>query len=508
MHGRSSVLFIFSFFFYQQNNNVQGKKAQGILSSKRDFVYLDRFCFQSETGALEYTFKYPLFYPTQMLLLYFDSDEQWPRAWRELSTCEDRVTLLTNHSDNHQIIFLNPYVPDSAGNGRCVIVQDALKENWISCSGTRIFRSARSRWWFLALANCDPSEDEERRMYNNESIGIYAEFALTMTNGLPSEILKYQFSIDEWLILPSDTFFFALQMILIVIVMFIGKSLSTRRLYHNIYRMCAHSIIGNTIGLAFLVTNYVIYAMDGIGLPIILAFGEFIRALADMLFMYMCLVLARGLNVTKMRLTTFDKFFLVIMFFVFILSYLAMQFWEIKYFDPAMVFAKSESLPGYLLALWRLTAWVFFVIACQLSKNDSPTKASFFTSFALLMTPWFWAPPIFVIVANFFLNNWVRAEVVNIVENCVTFYGYIVFLYLSRPSDNNQNFPFHIRTTQVDVDTGFDPQTAYQQNTAETNINDGMHGVMEMTARNKGGVHAVSEEVDRGIIERPQISSS
>ncbi|CAL2049021.1 unnamed protein product [Caenorhabditis brenneri] len=484
---------------------VQGKRSQGILSSKRDFVYLDRFCFQSETGALEYSFKYPMFYPTQMLLLYFDTDDQWPRAYKQLSTCEDRVTLLTNHSDNHQVVYLSVFVPDSSGNGRCQIQRDALMAEWVVCTGTRVFRSARSRWWFLAIANCDPSEEEDRRMYNNESIGVYAEFSLQMTNGLPSEVLKYQFSIDEWLILPSDTLFLGLQAILIVCVFLMGRSLSARRLYHNTFRMCSQSITMNTIGLAFLVTNYVIYAIDGIGLPIILTSGQFIRALADMLFMYMCLVLARGLNVTKMRLTLMDKAFLALMFVFFICSYLLMQFWEIKYFDPAMVYAQSESLPGYLLSIWRLTAWVFFVFAALMSKNGFPQKAAFFNSFILMMTPWFWAPPIFTLIANFLLNNWVRAEVVNIVENVVTFYGYLVFLWLSRPTENNQNFPFHIRTTQVDVDTGFDPQTAYAQNNGHT-PNDGMHGVIELTVRNDPDKDSNSE--DRGIVERPQISSN
>ncbi|KAF1746790.1 hypothetical protein GCK72_023247 [Caenorhabditis remanei] len=447
-----------------------------------------------------------------MLLLYFDTEDQWPRAYKELETCEDRVTLLTNHSDNHQIVYLSPLVPDSFGNGRCEIRQDALSADWVVCSGTRVFRSARSRWWFLAVANCDPDEAAERRMYNdNESYGVYVEFSLQMTNGRPTEVLKYQFSIDQWLILPSDTLFLALQCVLIVCVLFIGKSLSARRLYHNTFRMCSQSIVLNTIGLGFLVTNYVIYAIDGIGLPLIMISGQLIRALGEMLFMYMCLVLARGLNVTKMRLTLMDKLFLTIMFFVFICSYLLMEFWEVKYFDPAMVYAPSESLPGYLLAVWRLIAWVFFSSAAMMSRSVSPQKAPFFLNFVLMMTPWFWAPPIFILVANFLLNNWVRAEVVNIVENIVTFYGYIVFLYLSRPTDGNHNFPFHIRTTQVDIDIGFDPQTAYAENNGN-NINDGMHGVMELavTSGDDPEKDSGSDEIieDRGVLERPQITTS
>ena len=102
-----------------------------------------------------------------------------------------------------------------------------------------------------------------------------------------------------------------------------------------------------------------------------------------------------------------------------------------------------------------------------------------------------------------------------------------VFQYLSRPTDGNHNFPFHIRTTQVDIDIGFDPQTAYvcsgnwfetkrkiyfQAENNGNNINDGMHGVMELavTSGDDPEKDSGSDEVieDRGVLERPQITTS
>ncbi|CAI5454422.1 unnamed protein product [Caenorhabditis angaria] len=500
------TIFLFAYIF-SLTIFVDTKRTQGILSSKKDFVYLDRFCFQSETGTLEYSFKYPLFYPTQMLLLYYDTEDQWPKAYKQLTTCKDRVQLLTNRSENNQIIKLSPFQTDFAGNGRCKIYQDNLDADWVLCMGTRIFKSARSRWWFLAVANCDPEEEEEKLTMSNESFGVYAEFSLQMTNGLVTEIFKHQFSIDEWLILPSDGTFLFLNVILVVATYIIGIKLSSRRLYHSTYRMCAQSITMNTAGLGFLVTNYIFYAMDGVGLPVVKAAGLIIRALADMIFVYVCLAIARGLNVSKMRLGLMDRVFLFLMILFFVSSYLLMEFWEIKYFDPALVYAQSESLPGYLLALWRLVAWLFFLISALLSRKAHEAKKAFFTYLVILMTPWFWAPPIFVLVANFALNNWVRAEVVNIVENVVSFYGYCVFLYLSRPTQGNTNFPFHIRTTQIDVDVGFDPHTAYGVTTT-SNINDGLHGIpMELTSEAVLSRLANRfDDEDKGIPERPQIS--
>ncbi|CAB3401051.1 unnamed protein product [Caenorhabditis bovis] len=498
------------------NKSVDTKRSMGALKSDEDFVYLDRFCFQSDTGSLEYSFKYPLFYPTQMLLFYYDTPDQWPRAYKELTSCSERVEILTNKSENNQIIFLDPYMTDYGISGKCKIFKDAFNEPWVHCMGTRIFRSARSRWWFLALANCVPGENEERHLYNNESIGIYVDFTLQMTNGLPSEFLKYQFSIDEWsnlfflVILPSDTIFICLQFILIIITYIIGVALTNRRLYHNTFRMCAQSIVMNTVGLGLLVTHYTMYALDGMGFPVFKSLGSFIRAVADMLFVYMILVLSRGLNVTKMRLTMADKCFLSLMVIFFFLSYLFMQFCEIRYFNPAEVISETETLPGYFLGIWRIVAWIFFVIASCFSADASPPKRLFFSHLVVMLTPWFWAPPVAQIIANFALNSWVRAEVANIANNIITFYGYLVFLWLARPTDGNQNFPFHIRTTQVDVNVGFDPNIAYTSN--PTNVNDGMHGTVdyEMSSGTSSPRAIKPPAPPRrkpiGTIERPQIS--
>ncbi|KAK5964492.1 hypothetical protein GCK32_005443 [Trichostrongylus colubriformis] len=86
--------------------------------------------------------------------------------------------------------------------------------------------------------------------------------------------------------------------------------------------------------------------------------------------------------------------------------------------------------------------------------------AGLFQVFRCVVRTSFWAGPIVLCLANYVLDNWVREGVINIVDNCVISYGYVVFLYISWPSHANANFPFHIRTTQIDVN--FDPQNAYQ----------------------------------------------
>lgn len=82
-------------------------------------------------------------------------------------------------------------------------------------------RSARARWWFIAIGNC------------NSSNGLYLKYDFIMTNGEKNEpfgFIYYQFSADEFCeslsfvqklfhftdILPSDVVFLTLELILLV----------------------------------------------------------------------------------------------------------------------------------------------------------------------------------------------------------------------------------------------------------------------------------------------------
>ena len=70
--------------------------------------------------------------------------------------CEKRTSLpYINASAGHQIV-LNPAGLD------CTLENDV-----ISCDGRRTFRSARQRWWYMALSRCEPD-----RVRNDIKVGV------------------------------------------------------------------------------------------------------------------------------------------------------------------------------------------------------------------------------------------------------------------------------------------------------------------------------------------------
>ncbi|VDK29842.1 unnamed protein product [Gongylonema pulchrum] len=86
------------------------------------------------------------------------------------------------------------------------------------------------------------------------------------------------------------------------------------------------------------------------------------------------------------------------------------------------------------------------------------------------MTFWFWMGPISIMLANFFLDNWVREEVVNLVDCSVTAYGFTVFMILTWPSSANVNFPYHVRTSQVGDSSCPADEANYPQNAYEVSV--------------------------------------
>ena len=56
-----------------------------------------------------------------------------------------------------------------------------------------------------------------------------------------------------------------------------------------------------------------------------------------------------------------------------------------------------------------------------------------------------------VLIAAFQLEDHYREKAVNVVLNSNLFFGYSVFLILTRPSTNNKMFPYTVKTSQVIV---------------------------------------------------------
>ncbi|KAF8354147.1 hypothetical protein PRIPAC_95770 [Pristionchus pacificus] len=405
-----------------------GKRSRGFLASESEFLYLDRFCFLSEIGNLYMELRYPLSLHNtngiQSLLLYYDTQEQWHSAYQPNKSCQDRIDLLDPM--NNQQVRLTPYGFTVDRSIRCeILTTDGLKEPWVRCFGNRRFDTARARWWYLAVSNCE-----------NGSQPIYLEYDLTMTNGPSSDSWFYQFSADEF------------------------YKLSQRNMLHQTFKMYIQAIIS----LACKVTAYGTYARNGMGLPFMKLVGQLARASAETCFIILLLLIAKGYTITRSRLTNLSTWKLTLLMCLYVILYMAMFVWQMKIFDPAVVTYVSESYPGYGIQALRLLSWLSYTISSITTCKKYPKKREFYLVFGLFMSLWFWMGPVTLYLSNFLLDNWVREEVVNLVECCVVFYGFIVFMVITRPSMTNKNFPFHVRTTQIgDMTQPADfPQNAYE----------------------------------------------
>uniref|UniRef100_A0A914RYT0 GPR180/TMEM145 transmembrane domain-containing protein n=1 Tax=Parascaris equorum TaxID=6256 RepID=A0A914RYT0_PAREQ len=184
-------------------------------------------------------------------------------------------------------------------------------------------------------------------------------------------------------------------------------------------------------------------------MPFVKLLGQIFRAASTISFLFLLLLLAKGYTITRGRLSNVGAWKMAVLISLFIITYLAMFIWQIRVFDPARITYMFESLPGYIIVGLRVLAWIWYCTSAYLTVIKYPLKRNFYFVLSVLMTLWFWMGPISVIIANFLLDNWVREEVVNLVDCSVVAYGYLVFMVLTWPSSANANFPYHVRTAQI-----------------------------------------------------------
>ncbi|XP_039297438.1 transmembrane protein 145-like [Nilaparvata lugens] len=436
---------------------IEGKYIQGELRTWERWSFLARFCFLSEDGQFEYHIQYENDYAPQNLLLYYDSKKQWSSIYKTNKTCEQKESVLSRRQN--QMILLT----SSDGSAGCFHVpnsKDSGKKKFtITCQNSRRFRSARERWWFIAISNCNSTKFLHAcckayritKLKTRYHQGLSMRYKLMMTNGPPGDFWREHFSADEFYILPVLISFLLTYVLLTIAVFMCAMELKSKQLFHSTYKIFLSSVALQGFGIFNQCIAYSRYAMDGVGLPYTRDLGRLFESASEVLFLILLLLLAKGYTVTRGRLKLNSSIKLTVFMCLYVISYYSLFQYEKEYFDPGEVLYTYESPVGYGLIGLRIAAWWMFIYASIFTLKHYPEKSSFYYPFNLIASLWFITGPIFVICANNFIDKWVRESVMCFVQHSIAVTGHILFLMLTLPNKANKNFPYHVRTTQIGV---------------------------------------------------------
>ncbi|XP_012274237.1 transmembrane protein 145 [Orussus abietinus] len=424
---------------------------QGQLLTDENWSFLARFCLFPEEGRLHYDFVVGGQNSRVNLLLYFDSEDQWPSVYPSNHSCSEKLKILS--IDNGQIISLLPENDFTFASG-CTWSNENRTE--IHCRGSRKFLSSRPRWWFIVLADC---------LSNN---GLNLTYWVSLTNGSPGSFWREHFSADEFYILPILLITTCAYAVLLALSFYVALQLRSRRLLHVSYKIFMASIVCEFFGVLLEITNFLSRARRGIEVRRASVLGNILESCSETLFTVLMLILALGYTVTKSLLTPVQTWRLIGFVCISIMFQLTLFIYQSEVFDPGLVLYIYESPPGYILISLKLMAWVIFISCCYKTSRKTTTKTRFYMGLISLGSIWFLGHPLMVLSVTLLVDKWVRESVAKGSSLWIVFLGHAIFLYLTRPATNNTRFPFHIRTCQV-VPIGGDGQShSYQPRARST----------------------------------------
>ncbi|KAF9417072.1 hypothetical protein HW555_005770, partial [Spodoptera exigua] len=309
----------------------------------------------------------------------------------------------------------------------------------VSCHNSRRFRSARERWWFIAISNCESNK------------GLDIRYKFLMTNGPDGDFWHEHFSADEFYVLPVLlAYTFAYVVVMIAVVM-CSVELKSRHLLHSTYKLFLMSVVSQHSGVMLQSLAYIRYAANGFGTDNAKIVGQFLCGLSEMSFLLLLVLMAKGYTITRGRLKVGFTVRLTVFMCCYIVTYIVLFIYQAKAFDPGEVLYLYESPAGYGLIVLRILAWCMFAYSTFFTVRKYPEKNIFYCPFFICGTLWFYAGPLFILTANTYIDKWVRESVVTAVLLFITFCGHIMFLLLTLPVFANKNFPYHVRTTQIGV---------------------------------------------------------
>ena len=166
-----------------------------------------------------------------------------------------------------------------------------------------------------------------------------------------------------------------------------------------------------TIGLIFLSSHYLILGIDGIGLKGTHLNGRVLEAVAEMMFVLLLILIAKGYTVTRARLPQASSIKLAAFVCAYCVIYSSLFIHQRIHFDPGQVLYIYESVAGYGLIILRIVGWCMFIYSTFFTLKHYPEKGGFYYPYFSFYTLWFVSGPCIIIIANHIIAEWVREKV-------------------------------------------------------------------------------------------------
>ena len=306
----------------------------------------------------------------------------------------------------------------------------------IKCRAKRNFHSQRDRWWFVALVNCETSRGLK-----------LDQFHMTFLNG---DSYNRHFSVDEWYIMEMNFAILFLFIDLFIITIVFTVKLKSRGFYHSTFKMFTFSLVLKIVSISLYAGTYIRYQQgtESIrGKNLALGFSM----LAEIFLVFLVILVAKGFTVTRAKLSPKGTMKVFLFIFLFSMIYFVSFVYHVNIFDPGEVLYFYESPPGFCTLGLKATIWLMISYGVFFTVKHYPEKLKFYLPYYVFYSAWVLITPCFAIFSIFVLEDYYRQKVVFGVEGFLSFISYSFFLFLTRPTNANKNFPYHIRTNQIDI---------------------------------------------------------
>jgi hypothetical protein len=384
---------------------VNAKYQFGVLRTKEQWAFLSKFCFSNEGsenggfGLLNYTTTTDN--TNLKLLLYKDYENSsipgsWYRVYGRNLSCNQKVNMT---------------IP----NG----VIDISRGSSTASGHINTWDITRPHFWFLAVADC---------VGNN---GIQLTYSLLfLSSGGP---WYQQFSFDEQGLLQLYIFFFLFYVVLCAFHSWGVFQFIKRDAYHPILRLLTSALALELFSNMFLLIHYGVYKDNGVGVVGLKGIGELLNMGAELVLMFMLILVAKGWAITTNYLT--DRNLLLLLMGMLLLAYLALFIWDNSGRDSASTLYFYESVPGIFVLILRSLTWLWFAWCLKktLALETLPEKRTFYIFFGIACTLWFLLLPLFVIIATA-MEAWYREKVITSMTSSLNALALVAFTYLLWPT--------------------------------------------------------------------------